>query len=83
MLGLNQSLTFYKNLFFTNPKIFQHILSIAYPKALYLLANINVIFLGANIDNNNKLFVTEDVVIATVAASIMKKMPLFNNFSIW
>lgn len=77
----NQSLTFYKNLFFTNPKIFQHILSIAYPKALYPLANINIIFPGANIDNNNKLFVTEDF-IATVAASIMKKMPLFKQGSL-
>ena len=78
-----QSFDFYNNVMLINPKFFQHILSIAYPKAQFSLDDLRRYFPNIGVQGGKTdLLITEDALIAAIGASIMKKAPLFKQGSL-
>lgn len=78
-----QTFKLYAEIMLKNPKIFQHILSVAYPKASYSLYELRAFFSKINIDGGQaNLFVKEDVVVAATAANVMKENIIFKKGSL-
>jgi len=74
-----QTFVFYSKIMFITPKYFQFIASIAYPRTTYFFFSLKQFFPNIGISTEKSdLFVTEDVVVASVAAAqVIKKSPLF------